>query len=39
MRAVQKEMREAKAEMGGLCKERCGKAGEEGDWKKKTRDR
>ena len=25
--------------MGGLCKERCEEDREEGDWKKKTRDR
>ena len=32
-------MREAKAEMGGLFKRDVRKAGEEEDWKKKTRDR
>ena len=32
-------MREAKAEMRGLCKRDARKAGEEEDWKKKTRDR
>ena len=35
----QGETREAKAEMGGLCKRDVKKAGEEEDWKKKTRDR